>query len=124
MILKFEKFFNESERYNILENHVEYEDEDEDDSEKEFFFIGAVGYKNFWGQSDYIYIAENIYKNSVIIYDKWEWGNAKQYTILSDDEIENHIFNDETPIMIWNREVKRFEPINFRDLPKEVRYKL
>lgn len=125
MILKFGKFFNDSEKYNILENHVEeFEDEDEDDSEQEFFFLGAAGYKNYWGLGDYIYIVEKMDNHTVILYDNWEWKNAMGFNILSYDEIENHIFNNETPIMIWNKDEKRFVAIRFKDLPKEVRYKL
>ena len=96
--------------------------EEENDEKSDLFFIGTTGYKMAWGyyhNESRIYIMEEKNGDSVTLYNNWLWRDARGYTILSDDEIKDHIHSNQTPIQIFND--KTFTPVYFKDLPDEIK---
>jgi hypothetical protein len=82
-------------------------------------------YKQFWGRDGCVFILKEVIdNNTVILYDNFKHVTSNpvkdNYTILSDKELKNHIYNNETPIGI-SYEYPKFDWYLWKDLPKEIR---
>ena len=128
-------------KYNEIINYSQEEDYDyEEEEDFQMSVIGWGNYEDHWGYSSYIYILEDIDGVDIFILNGYKvkncLGNAsgslfqrEPFTILTEDELNDHIYNNETPIMIIMRptqpmENNVFKECFWKDLPEEIKNKL
>lgn len=116
-------------KYNELINYSQDEDyEEENELDEKFQIVGWFEYQQHWGVFGWIYILEHYNDNDAILCGGFIHRQLDiadhVYTELTQDELKNHIYNNETPICVYNKERNIFVDYIWVNLPHEIKNEL
>lgn len=110
-------------KYNeIYSQDEDYEEEDESDLQ----IVGWRDYENYWKEDGTFYILDYwVDHNHAMLYDGFvHQTGVYTYTPLTDKEMKDHIYNNETKVLVYNKKKGNFDRYYWKDLPKEIKNQL